>query len=184
MGWKLGVTFIFLTMLSVSTVCAQLFKAEEGLVSFFSKAPLENIAAQNKAVASLIHTGTRKIAVSIPIRQFDFPNDLMEEHFNENYLESEKYPKATFSGVINETIDFSRPGSYAVSATGKFSIHGVETDRTLKGTLTIKDNTTFELVSDFEVKLADHNITIPTIMFNKIAEVVQVRARFVYKPKS
>ena len=64
----------------------------------------------------------------------------MEEHFNENYLETEKYPKASFNGNINEEVDLSKDGTYEVTATGKLLIHGIEKERTLTGTITRNGN--------------------------------------------
>jgi polyisoprenoid-binding protein YceI len=82
---------------------------------------------------SVINTTTGEIAVKVPIKSFVFENGLMQEHFNENYLESDKHPFATFKGKINESIDWTKPGNYPVSATGKLNLHGVERDQTIKG---------------------------------------------------
>ena len=118
----------------------------------------------------------------LSIRSFKFEKAFMEEHFNENYMESDKYKTAVFKGRINEKIDYSSDGSYDVTATGKLNIHGVEQDRTLKGTIVIKDNT-ITLESAFKVALKDHNIEIPKIVASNIAEEVDVKTLIIYKPK-
>lgn len=90
---------------------AQLFITTTGEVSFFSKTPMEDIEAVNKNVSSIINTSTNEVAVQMRITNFVFPNKLMQEHFNENYLESEKFPSATFKGKIKEDVDLTKPGN-------------------------------------------------------------------------
>ncbi len=113
---------------------------------------------------------------------FIFPNKLMEEHFNENYIESEKYPNSTFKGKFQEVIDFKKEGVYEVSAKGILEMHGVKQERVIKGKLTVgKDQLTF--VVNFDVKLVDHKIEIPTLVMTKIAESLTIKNRFVFTPK-
>jgi polyisoprenoid-binding protein YceI len=157
-----------------------LFSAQSGNVTFFSKAPLEDIEAHNGKAQSIINTTTGEIAVKVSIKSFVFDNGLMQEHFNENYLESDKYPFATFKGKINEHIDWTKPGTYPVSATGKLNVHGVERDQTIKGKLDVGSGK-LQLDADFTVALADHKIEIPTLVFQKIAETIAVTTRFVYQ---
>ena len=105
----------------------------------------------------------------------------MQEHFNEKYMESDKYPRATYKGKINENIDWSKNGVYQVSSTGVLNIHNVEKIYTEKGTLTIKDGV-FTIEGSFNVKTADHNIEIPTIVVSKIAEVINVKHKSELSP--
>ncbi|HUH33002.1 MAG TPA: YceI family protein [Daejeonella sp.] len=156
-----------------------IYSANQGTISFFSSAPLEDIEAENNKVISLINVGNNEIAVRVPIKQFQFRNRLMQEHFNENYMESERYPHATFKGKINEAIDFQQPGTYDVSATGVLNIHGVNQKRTLKGKLVIS-NPGMTLTTQFDVMLEDHKIKVPKIVFNKIAEKIAVTTTFSY----
>ena len=118
----------------------------------------------------------------IPVVSFKFEKPLMEEHFNENYLETEKFPTAKFSGTINEELDYTKNGTYDASVTGKLTIHGVEQERSINGTITVKDS---QLIFEgkFQIKLEDHDIDIPSIVIENIAEVVDVTASFVYEPK-
>lgn len=105
----------------------------------------------------------------------------MQEHFNENYIESDKYPKAIFKGKINEKIDFTKNGTYDISATGDFTLHGVTKARTLKGKLTVNQGS-LNITTDFDVALADHKIEVPQIVFVKVAQVIKVKNKYNYIP--
>jgi polyisoprenoid-binding protein YceI len=114
--------------------------------------------------------------------QFEFENKLMQEHFNEKYIESEKYPQSSFKGKINETIDYTKDGEHNVTVTGKLNIHGVEQDRTISGKVIIK-NGTIQLISEFKVRNVDHNIQIPKLVVAKIAEAIEVKVDCILMPK-
>lgn len=153
-----------------------------GEVSIFSKTPMENIDAVNKTVSSIINTATNEVAVQMRITNFVFPNKLMQEHFNENYLESEKFPSATFKGKIKEAIDLTVAGTYPITASGTATIHGVTRPIDLKGTI-ISTGTSLALTCAFEVKLVDYKVDIPKIVFAKIAEVIKVSSKINYTKK-
>ena len=170
----------------VLTLClchakAQVFISSSSEISFFSEAPMENIEAKNVKSSSMLNTKAKQLVFQIPIRGFDFEKDLMEEHFNENYLESEKYPKASFNGNINEDVDLSKDGTFEVTVTGKLLIHGVEKERTLTGTITKKGNE-ISLIGEFKIILADHKIKIPKVVIANIAEEIDVKVAVTYKP--
>jgi hypothetical protein len=112
---------------------------------------------------------------------FIFKSGLMQEHFNENYIESSKFPYGNLSAVISNDLDYSKDGVYDVTLKGTFDIHGVKQDRDIKGKLTIKNGEPVEATAAFEVKLADHNIKIPTAVVAKIAEVVKVDVDFSFE---
>jgi hypothetical protein len=142
-------------------------------LSFVSKAPLENIEATNYGTRGIIDPLAKSFFFRIPIKEFDFHSDLMEEHFNENYLESGKFPYATFKGTIENTVSFKTDGIYAISAKGELNIHGVSEEREISATISVKgDKITIE--SQFNVRPEDHRIKIPSILFNKIAQDVRV----------
>jgi hypothetical protein len=166
---------------SILPVEAQLYTAKNSEVDFFSKTPIEDIKALNTKSSSIINTANGEIVVKIPVDQFQFSNKLMQQHFNENYLESEKYPYATFKGKINEVINFTKAGVYEVSASGILNIHGVNQERTIKGSLTVGEGI-INLNSKFDVLLIDHKIDIPKLVFKKIAEKIAVSARVTYIP--
>ncbi|RAW01232.1 YceI family protein [Pseudochryseolinea flava] len=174
-----------LLILSLIFAClsahAQKYVSEKSFVSFFSDALLEDITADNKKASSIINTATNDIAFSIPIKEFQFAKSLMQEHFNEKYMESDKYPKSTFQGKLNG-FDMKSTSVQNVKATGKLTIHGVTKDVEIPGTIEVKDSKIY-VKSKFIVKVADYKVEIPTVVFQNIAEQVEVTVDFVYKPQ-
>lgn len=158
-----------------------LYSIKNSEFSLYSKAPLEDIEAVNTQARSIINIASKEMVVRIPITQFQFRNRLMQQHFNENYMESEKYPFAEFKGKINEALDFSKAGVYTVSASGILNIHGIPQERTITGKLIIGNNA-LSLDTRFDVMLKDHKIDIPKLVFNKIAEKIAVSASINYIP--
>lgn len=142
---------------------------------------MENIEAVNKAAKPILNTATGDIQIKIPIKGFTFEKPLMQEHFNENYMESEKFPDAFFKGKINEKIDYTKDGEYKTTATGKVTIHGVEKERTLDGTLTIKGGQ-ITIETKFMVHVVDHNIKVPSLYVKNIAEDVIVKLNATLDP--
>ena len=149
------------------------FLCRTGEITFFSKAPLENIYAQSQNLNSVLNTTNNDVVFFIPMRSFHFKKALMQEHFNEKYVESDKYPNATYKGKINTAIDYSKDGEYEVTSSGTFTLHGVEKQRTDKGTITIKGDS-ISIRSEFIVGLKDHNIKIPKLLTEYITETVKV----------
>lgn len=176
--------FLFLVLLCLvlqvsvpQTSFGQLFMTQTGKTSFFSKTPVEDISALNSNVLAVINSSNGEIAVKMNMTQFKFQNKLMEEHFNENYMESDKFPTGSFKGKINETIDYTKAGTYDVTAKGTFTIHGVTKDKVLTGKLTVaKDALTLD--SNFEIALVDYKIDVPKLVWEKIAEKIAVKNNF------
>jgi len=150
-------------------------------VNFFSKAALEDIAAVTKNGTSVITTTKNEFFFLVPIKSFEFKSSLMQEHFNENYMETEKYPDARFVGKVNEAIDWKKDGVYNVTVTGKLTVHGEAKDRTIDGVITIK-NGVISIQSKFNIACKDHGIKIPSMMTEKIAEIVEVSVNGAYAP--
>lgn len=169
----IGATALIFLIAVAATKKDKYYRFESGKIHFFSEAPLENIEADAKEFVAILNPSNRKFAFSVFINKFKFEKALMQEHFNENYMESEKYPKATFSGTINENVDLLKDSTYKVTVTGKLNIHGVEKDRTMDATVTVK-NGKMDISSKFKVKLEDHDIEIPTMVVKNIAEVIDV----------
>lgn len=163
---------------------AQKYYTKNGNISFFSKASLENIQADNNQVMSVLNTQTGDMQFSVLIKSFHFEKALIEEHFNENYLESDKFPKATFKGVINDVskISFTTDGMYNVSVTGDLTLHGVTKKITSTGTITVKGGK-ISADSKFNIKLSDYNISIPKLVKDNIAESVEVKVAALYDQK-
>ncbi len=160
---------------------AQKLITRTGTASFISKAKLEDISAENKQVTMLINTATQAIAVKVSIRSFEFEKALMEEHFNENYLESEKYPEASFTGKISEStpVNWKQDGTYEVKVEGKLTLHGVSKTIIEKATITVKGETV-SASCKFQVKLADYGIK--NDKMENIAEVVEIQIKGELKP--
>ena len=173
-------TLIFILIIS-NKLFGQLYVTQTGETNFFSETPVENISAINKTVGAIFNTNTNEIAVSMKMNAFDFPNKLMQEHFNENYMESEKFPTGIFKGKILEGIDYTKNGTYDVTAKGQLTLHGVTQARDLKGKLTI-DNQKINLVCSFDVRLVDYKIDVPKLVFAKIAEVISVKSKYAFIP--
>lgn len=177
MKWRL---FLGLFWVMALEGTAQKYVAEKSVITFFSDALLEDITATNTKSASLFNLQSGDMAFSVPIREFQFEKKLMQEHFNEKYMESDKYPKATFSGKLinfNATLQTEQP----VKAKGKLTLHGVTREVEFSGTARAGDR--IAMKSKFMIKLADYNIKIPQLVFQNIAEEVEVSVEITYKPQ-
>lgn len=173
-----------LAILNIQFAAAQdIYVARGGHASFFSEAPIENIDAHNDSVTSGINPATSQIVFVIPMREFQFRKKLMQEHFNDKYLHTDKFPKANFKGKILDEVDYKKEGTYNVTVEGDLTIHGVTKHRKEKATLIIKDGK-ITGTSQFTVRVADHNIDIPTLLIKNIAEEVLVKINVTYLPKA
>ncbi|CAN5224454.1 hypothetical protein BH09BAC3_BH09BAC3_20390 [soil metagenome] len=179
--------FIFLFLFSVFAVtfaiAQPIFQTTSSTISFHAGTPVEDIDAVNTKSLSFLNSKSGEVSISIPVKDFHFKRPLMEEHFNENYLESGKYPKAEFKGKINdvEKIDFASGQKIEITVTGMLTVHGVSKERTLNVTLQSSDSK-IQGETKFDVALIDHKIDRPKILFTKIAETVNVTALFTYEP--
>lgn len=172
------ILLIGLLLLHIPSFAQQLYSCRDGYVYWVSEAPLELIEAESDNLQGIIRTNDQTFAFSMAIRSFDgFNSGLQKEHFHENYLETEEFGKATFTGKILEQVDFTTPGTRNVRAKGVLEIHGVKQERIIAATIIVKPNGLLEISSDFTVLLVDHEISIPRIVFQKIAEEINVRIR-------
>lgn len=155
---------------------AQTFITRNGTITFFSEAPLENIEAVNRQVSCALDATTGELVFRLLMRSFAFEKALMQEHFNDNFVESHIYPNATFQGIINDisAIDFSADGVYDVEVQGDLTIKDVTKSITEKGTLTIRSG---EVVAEsvFIVRPEDYNISIPSRFVRNISQEIEVR---------
>ena len=163
-----------------TSALGQKYAAEKSFVSFFSKATIEDITAHNTKSQSIFNAATGEIVFVIPIQEFQFAKSLMKEHFNEKYMDTEKFPKSTFQGKITG-FDIHATGEQQAKAVGKLTIHGVTKDIEIPGTLQIVNGKVM-MKSSFIVKLDTYNITRPQLMWQNIAEQVEVKIEFTFKP--
>lgn len=177
---KVILLFIALIGLHFDNLNAQsIYLATGGNGKFFSETNVENIDAKTNSLTSVLNIASKEIAFTVPLRTFKFKSALMEEHFNEKYVESEKYPNSTFKGKINETIDWTKDGVYDITATGIFNLHGVDQQRTEKGKATVKDGKiTIDCI--FNVKLTDYKIEVPKLVMANIAPDMNITINCTY----
>ena len=159
---------IFLLLIICHSLSAQKYISKEGTISFFSETPLENISAVNKNVSAVYDLASSDLVFQLDIEKFIFPIALMQEHFNENYLESDIYPKSKFIGSVVNIIDEQ------ATVSGDLTIHGITKSIKVVGSF-IKSKNSVLINSQFIIKLKDYNIKIPKIVMYKIAEEIEVR---------
>lgn len=169
--------FVIVALLSLSTLAQAQDKyfTKTGKITFSSKAPLEDIEAKNKTAAAIIDIKTGAIQFSVLMKGFEFEKALMQEHFNENYVESNKYPKAEFKGAVvnNKDINYTKDGTYPAIVKGQLTIHGVTQTIEAPGTIKVADGK-IEATSTFNIRLSDYKISIPSVVKDKINNNVKV----------
>jgi polyisoprenoid-binding protein YceI len=145
------------------------------MISFFSATKMENISAENNKVAAVMDASTGDIEFTVLIKSFMFEKALMQEHFNENYMESDTYPKATFKGKIENVaaIKFGTNGTQNVKVTGDLTMHGVTKKVTVDAVVTIKDGKV-NATSKFAINPKDYNIEIPSVVQENISEKIDI----------
>ena len=174
---KRRLSLIIVILTSFSSLFAQrgkIFSTTTGTINFKSDAPFEMIKASSNEMAGLLDTDKKTYAFKVKIQSFQgFNSDLQKVHFNENYMQSNLYPDASFSGKIIEDVDFNKDGQYSVRAKGKLVVHGVSQERIIKTDLTVRQGKVFAK-SAFTVLLADHSIPIPKVVKDKLANEIKV----------
>jgi polyisoprenoid-binding protein YceI len=168
--------FLCFTLLPGSGLLAQKYFTRAGKVSFYSDAPLEKIEAHNRQATAVVDFSSGAIEFAVLIKAFQFEKALMQEHFNENYLESTKYPKATFKGQVlkPEQVKLDQDGRYPVKVKGKLTIKGVTREVETEGGFVVHQGA-LSAVAAFKVAVADYEIGIPKLVADKIAKVVEVK---------
>jgi polyisoprenoid-binding protein YceI len=154
---------------------SQKYITKNGKISFYSDAPMEKIEAHNSQVNAALDASTGDLVFRVLMKSFIFEKALMQEHFNENYVESDKYPNSTFKGKIQniKNIDFTKNGKHNVIVEGDLTIHGVTQKVKHPGTIEIKDGKVIAM-SKFSIELKDYNIKIPKNVLKNIAEIIEI----------
>ena len=159
------------------------FMTKNGKISFFSHTDMEDIAADNNKVSSVLDGSSGKFQIEVLIKSFKFKKALMEEHFNENYMESTKFPKSKFDGKIDDikSINFTKDGTYTSTISGKLTIKDKTNPVKTTGTFTVKEGK-LNGKAKFKVNLADFNVTVPDVVKNKIAKEIELTVNLDYSP--
>lgn len=159
------------------------YYTKTGSISFFSRTDLEDIDAHNRSVTAVLDTKTGNVQFSVLMKGFEFKKALMQEHFNEDYVESDKYPKAEFKGQIvnNSSIDYTQDGSYPAKVKGPLSIHGQTKELETDGTVTVKEGKIM-VTSEFPVAIADYKISVAAFAKNKVAKTISVKVSCALEP--
>lgn len=171
---KVLVLVLCLTLIRPLTGYSQLYSTRNGFIGFYSKTALEDIRAENNQVYAVIDGGKKNIAFSLLLKGFIFQKELMQEHFNENYAESDKYPKANFSGAYTGDVPLDKDGSYKVMIKGNLTFHNVTKAIETPATIEVKNGHLLGN-ADFKLKPEDFNITIPSLVRDKIDKEMSVK---------
>jgi polyisoprenoid-binding protein YceI len=176
-------TLFWLLLVTFGSQAQSRYFTRTGNISFFSEEIIENIEAHNKQVSSFLDVTTGEIVFSVPMKAFQFRKSLMQEHFNENYVESHKYPKSTFKGTVQNirAVNLQQDGVYKVKVNGQLTIHGVTKPIDADGTLEVKGGR-IGANSIIYVRPEDYDIRIPLLVRNHIAKIIQVTINLLYEP--
>lgn len=167
----------------ILAVNAQKFMTKNGFISFFSHTPMEDIKADNNQVVGLLDISTGEMVFQALIKSFHFDRALMEEHFNENYMESDKIPKSVFKGKITNlvSVDFTKNGTYSVMVDGDLTIHDVTNKISTKGTIEVVSGG-INASSKFNIVPEDYKIVIPGVVRDKFDKSLEVSVTMKYTP--
>jgi polyisoprenoid-binding protein YceI len=168
------VSICCLALLRPSAASCQLYTTRSGFVGFYSKTALEDIKAENNQVYAIIDPAKQNLAFQLLCKGFVFPKELMQEHFNENYVESDKYPKATFSGNYTGDVQVSKDGVYKVTVKGNLTLHNTTKAIETPATIEVKSGHLLGQ-AEFKVKPEDFNINIPSLVRDKIDKEMTVK---------
>jgi hypothetical protein len=175
----------FIIVLSLSFIAsnAQKYMTKNGYISFYSHTPLEDIKGENNQVAGILEISTGEMVFQVLIKSFHFNSALMEEHFNENYMESDKIPKSTFKGKITNltAVNFSKNGIYDVTVEGDLTIHDITNRINTKGTIEVGSGG-INASSKFIINPEDYKIGIPGVVTEKISKNLEITVSIKYAP--
>lgn len=179
---KVYIPVVLIVMMTGYTRQENLYFTDSGHIKFSSDAPLEFIQASSNELAGILNINDLSFSFTVPMLSFEgFNSTLQRIHFNENYMESEKFLNSTFKGKIIEEVDFILPGTYHIRAKGLLNVHGIDNDRIIRCTIQVETGR-ITVETSFTVPLDEHKIKIPSIVQQKIAEVIDVNIRFEMKP--
>ena len=172
---KFLITLCLCIVVPFASIAQSKYFTKTGMISFYSKSPMENIQATNTKVVSVWDAATGQLEFAVLMKGFEFEKALMQEHFNENYVESDKYPKAVFKGAIenSKAVSLTSDNSSTVKVTGTLTMHGVTNPVATSAIITIK-NGVVSASANFMITLADYKITIPSVVAEKISKTIAI----------
>lgn len=178
--------FLFFTLICLNTYfleAQERYFTKEGNITFFSSTAMEDIEAVNRKATSVLDANTGNIEWAVLIKAFLFEKALMQEHFNENYLESDKFPKASFKGVVQnmKSINLKKDGTYKQKVKGNLTIRDVTQEVETDATFTVK-GAKVSASCTFEIAVADYKIKIPSVVADKIAKTMEITVQADYEP--
>lgn len=180
----IAIVFALAAVCTVPAGAQRLFTRDAN-VRFDATAPNspENIEAVNKSGTCVLDKNTGAVEMAVLIKGFLFERALMQDHFNENYLESTKYPKATFKGTIDNpgAVNLGKDGVYKTNATGTLTLHGVAKTVTAPVTFIVKGGK-LSASANFAVALADYNIAIPSLVADKVNKTANISISAALEP--
>ena len=173
----------FVLILCSQWAIGQKYFSKTGKITFHSDAPMEKIEATNSTASTVLDIGSGNLEWAVLIQGFKFEKALMQEHFNENYMESETYPKAKFKGKIDNlsSVNLAKDGDYNVNVSGQLEMHGVTKPVNATGVISVKGGS-ISAKSKFAIALADYDIEIPKVVADNIAKNVDIHVQAEYQP--
>ncbi|TKG94722.1 YceI family protein [Puteibacter caeruleilacunae] len=179
---KFAIPLICCLTLVISSFGQVKLTTQTGIITFNSYTPIEKISASSNQVIGSINKNSGAIEVYVTIQSFQFKNALMQKHFNQNYMESDRFPEATFYGTIKNLtlMQYNTPGTYQAQVTGFLTIHGIEQAIAGRGTAKVTKDSVL-LSSELKVKPEDYNINIPALLRDNIAKVIEVQIKLSMK---
>jgi len=181
MNIKIKVMLLWFCLAAITVSAQNTYKGTNGKVGFFAEAPFGNIEAESSMVSSTFIDPSGHVAVTIPVKSFVFKKKLMQEHFNEKYMESDKYPEASFTGKIVGMKPIHEMTNQEIDISGTLTIHGQSKPREIKATMSLNTEGELSVKGSFAVQLEDHKIKVPTLLFQKMAETADVKFELLLK---
>jgi polyisoprenoid-binding protein YceI len=180
---KILVVLALVVFGAVPAAVAQKYFTRDAKIQFNSDTPMEKIEAKNKTATAVLDAATGNVEFAVLIKGFQFAKALMQEHFNENYMESDKFPKAIFKGNVSNMseVNVSKDGTYNAKVKGKLTMHGVTKDVEMPGSVKVSGGK-LEVASTFNIACADYNISIPSVVKDNIAKEIKVVVNAALQP--
>jgi polyisoprenoid-binding protein YceI len=177
------VVFVSLLFVTLTAGAQGKYYTKGGKIKFFSNTSMENIDATNKATVCILDSKTGDLQFAVLMKSFEFKKALMQEHFNKDYAESDKFPKAEFKGQVTNSseIKYTTDGSYTAKVKGKLTIHGVTKDVETTGTIVVKAGT-ISVTSTFNIQLPDYNIKVSKVQRSQISDNIKITVNCSLEP--